>query len=36
MKEHQVESGIGQTKDYKTDICCSSAKHTTLKSKSKD
>ena len=26
----------GQTKDYKNDICCFSAKHTALRSKSKD
>jgi hypothetical protein len=26
----------GQTKDYKIGICCFSAKHTALRSKSKD
>jgi len=26
----------GQTKDYKTRICCFSTKHTVLRSKSKD
>jgi hypothetical protein len=26
----------GQTKDYKIDICCFSAKHTALRRKSKD
>jgi hypothetical protein len=27
---------LGQTKDYKIDICCFTAKHTALRSKSKD
>jgi len=35
-----VESGFkprsGQTKDYKIDICCFSAKHAALRSTSKD
>ena len=30
------EQRSGQTKDCKTGICCFSAKHATLKSKSKD
>jgi hypothetical protein len=30
------EPRSGQTKDYKIDICCFSAKHTALRSKSKD
>jgi hypothetical protein len=30
------ESRSGQTKDYEIGICCFSAKHTTLRSKSKD
>jgi hypothetical protein len=30
------EPQSGQTKDYKIGICCFSAKHTTLRSKSKD
>ena len=30
------KSRSGQTKDYKIGICCFSAKHTTLRSKSKD
>jgi hypothetical protein len=30
------EPWSGQTKDYKIDICCFSAKHTALRSKSKD
>ena len=29
------EPGSGQTKDYKIGICCFSAKHTALRSKSK-
>ena len=31
-----VEPRSGQTKDYKISICCFSAKHTALRSKSKD
>jgi len=30
------ESRSGQTKDYKTGICCFSAKHAALRTKSKD
>ena len=30
------ESGSGQTKDYEIGICCFSAKHVTLRSKTKD
>jgi hypothetical protein len=30
------EPRSGQTKDYKIGICCFSAKHTTLRRKSKD
>ena len=30
------ESQSGQTKDYKIGICCFSAKHAALRSKSKD
>jgi len=30
------EARSGQTKDYKTGSCCFSAKHATLKRKSKD
>ena len=30
------EPWSGQTKDYKTDICCFTAKHTAFSSKSKD
>ena len=30
------ETRSGQTKDYKIGICCFSAKHTALRSKSKD
>ena len=30
------EPQSGQTKDYKIDICCFSAKHTALRRKSKD
>jgi hypothetical protein len=30
------EPRSGQTKDYKTGICCFSAKHAALRSKSKD
>ena len=31
-----LESRLGQTKDYKIGICCFSAKHAALRSKSKD
>jgi hypothetical protein len=31
-----LESRSGKTKDYKSGICCFSAKHTALRSKSKD
>ena len=31
-----IESGSDQTKDYEIGICCISAKHTVLRSKSKD
>jgi hypothetical protein len=31
-----IESPSGQTKDYKIGICCFSAKHAALRSKSKD
>ena len=34
--DHGFETGSGQTKDYKIGICSFSAKHTGLKSKSKD
>ena len=34
--DHGFEPQSGQTKDYKIGICCSSAKHTSLRSKSKD
>ena len=34
--DHRFESWSGQTKDYKICICCFSAKHTALRSKSKD
>ena len=30
------EPQLGQTKDYKIDICCFSAKHAALRKKSKD
>jgi hypothetical protein len=30
------EPQLGQTKDYKIGICCSSAKHTALRKKNKD
>jgi hypothetical protein len=30
------ESRLGQTKDYKIDICCFSAKHEAFRRKSKD
>jgi hypothetical protein len=32
----RVAERSGQTKDYKTGLCCFSTKHVTLKSKSKD
>ena len=31
-----LEAGSGQTKDYNIGICCFSAKHATLRRKSKD
>ena len=31
-----VSATSGQIKDYKIGICCFSAKHTTIRSKSKD
>jgi hypothetical protein len=31
-----IEPRSGQTKDYKIAMCCLSAKHTTLRRKSKD
>jgi hypothetical protein len=31
-----LEHRLDQPKDYKSDICCFSAKHTTLRSKSED
>ena len=34
--DHGFKTGSGQTKDYKIGICSFSAKHTGLKSKSKD
>jgi hypothetical protein len=34
--DHGIESSSDQTKDYKISICCFSAKHTTLRRKSKD
>ena len=34
--DHGFESPPGQTKDYVIGICCFSAKHTTLRRKSKD
>ena len=34
--DHGYEPQSGQTKDYKIDICCFSAKHATLRRKSKD
>ena len=33
---HGYEPRSGQTKDYKIDICCFSAKHTALRRKKKD
>jgi hypothetical protein len=34
--DHMFEPRSGQTKDYKIDICCISAKHAALIRKSKD
>jgi hypothetical protein len=34
--DHGFEPQSGKTKDYKIGICCFSAKHTVLRSKSKD
>ena len=34
--DHGYEPRSGQAKDYKICICCFSAKHTALRSKSKD
>ena len=34
--DHGFEPQSGQTKDYKIGICCFSAKHTGLRTKSKD
>ena len=34
--DRELEPGSGQIKGYKIGICCFSAKHATLKSKSKD
>ena len=34
--DHGFETWSGQTKDYKIGICCFSAKHATLRRKSKD
>ena len=34
--DHGFESRSGQTKDYKIGMCCFSAKHAALRSKSKD
>ena len=31
-----LSPGLGQTREYKIDICCFSAKHAVLRSKSKD
>ena len=33
---HGLETRSGQTKDYKIGICCFSAKHASLRRKSKD
>ena len=33
---HRLDPRSGQTKDYKIGICCFSAKHAALRSKSKD
>jgi len=34
--DHGLEPRSGQTKDYKVDNCCFSAKHAALRRKSKD
>ena len=34
--DREFESRLGQTKDYTIGICCFSAKHAVLRSKSKD
>jgi hypothetical protein len=34
--DRRFEPQLGQTKDYKISICCFFAKHTALRSKSKD
>ena len=34
--DHEFEHRSGQTKDYEIGICCFSAKHTSLRGKSKD
>jgi len=34
--DHGFESRSDQTKDYKIGVCCISAEHTVLRSKSKD
>ena len=34
--DHGFEPRLGQTTDYKIDICCFSAKHAALRRKSKD
>jgi hypothetical protein len=34
--DHGVEPRMGETKDYKIDICCLSANHEGLRSKTKD
>ena len=34
--DHGFEPRSGQTKDYKIGVCCFSAKHASLRSKSKD
>ena len=34
--DRRFERWLGQTKNYKTGSCCFSARHTTLRSKSKD
>jgi hypothetical protein len=36
VADRGFESRSGQTKDYKIGICCFSAKHPTLRKKSKD
>jgi hypothetical protein len=35
-EDREFASRSGQTKNYKIDICCFSAKHVALRSKSKD